>query len=104
MTHSVARSIASTQLLAYRTIPFQELAALVGNDDHPAGEIKGEDGLVYWLEIEVFCDSIEPSGQVLRVRAAICGGGIDYEAPICDDFLITSHGTFVDERAGTAAG
>ena len=97
MTDSVARSIVSTQLAAYRAKSFQELSLLVGDDDHPAGEVQGDDGLTYWLEIEVFCDNPDSSGQVLRVRASICGGGVDYQAPLCDDFLIAADGTFVGE-------
>jgi hypothetical protein len=97
MSDSVARGIASAQLAAYRTKSFQELAALVGDDDHPAGEFQGGDGLTYWLEIEVFCDNADSSDQVLRVRASICGGGVGYQAPLCDDFLIAADGTFADE-------
>ena len=97
MAHSEARTLLAAEIAKYRRWPFSDLAAMVGAIDHPGFDVVGESGAKYWLEIEAFWDGFDASSNVIRLRGAICGGGIDYQVPICDDFLKAADGSFVDE-------
>jgi hypothetical protein len=93
MVADEARALLIAELAKYRGRPYEELVAFIGDEDHPAFEVKAPSGAEYWIEVEVF----EDSKEVLRVRAAICGGGIEYQVPVCDDFLKRADGSFVGE-------
>ena len=97
MVPGEARTLLAAEIAKYRHWPFSDLTAMVGAVDHPAFEVVGDSGTKYWLEIEAFWDGFDASSKVIRLRGAICGGGIDYQVPICDDFLKAEDGSFVGE-------
>ncbi len=97
MEHIEARELLAAEIAKYRGRTYAELAEMVGDPDHPAFEVLGQSGSRYWLEIEAFWDGLDHLSNVVRLRGAICGSGIDYQVPLCDDFLKAADGSFVDE-------
>jgi hypothetical protein len=97
MEHREARELLATEIAKYRDKPYAELAAMIDDSDHPAFALVGPSGSEYWVDIEAFWDGFDSSSNVVRLRGAICGGGIDYQVPVCNDFLKAEDGTFVDE-------
>ncbi|MGH7694902.1 MAG: hypothetical protein ACRENH_07970 [Gemmatimonadaceae bacterium] len=95
MEHAEARRLLAAELGTYRQRSYSDLIAMIEDENHPAFDVIGRDGHHYWLEVQAFWD--DDDTNVVRVRGAICGGGIDYQVPICADFLRAADGSFVDE-------
>jgi hypothetical protein len=58
-------------------------------------EVIGPSGVVYQVEVEAFWD--DRKRRDLRVLASIDDGGWRAFSPLCDDFIITTDGSFVGE-------
>ncbi len=99
--HAEAQSILANELAKFRSLSYADLVRLF--EDHPTYEITGASGAEYWIDIYPLwdgwdmVDGVPQHSDILRLRGSICGGGIDYQAPLCDDFLIAPDGSFIGE-------
>lgn len=93
MDREEATSHLAQQLLAYRAMPYAQLATLIGTVE--TAEIRAPSGTLYQLEFQFFWDS-EPKGDI-RVLGSIDDGGLRAFFPLSQDFIITPDGTFVGE-------
>jgi hypothetical protein len=88
-----AKAVLADQLIQYRTKPYEELKAMIGQVE--AYDISSPDGLAYQIEIQVFWDD-KPNGDI-RVAGAIDDFGWRVYVPLTDSFIVAPDGTFVDE-------
>ena len=88
-----ARSLLRKELEALRSLSYAELADRL---DKPAThELRGESGVTYQLEFQVFWDH-RPGGN-LRVRGSIDDRGLRSLLPLTEDFIVAPDGSFVGE-------
>ena len=92
MDENEARGILTKKLAAYRARTYAELAALVG--DVETCEAVGSSGAAYQIEINVHWDN-RPGGDI-RVIGGIDDGGWRAFCPLCDAFIMTPDGSFVE--------
>ena len=94
MNKHEAKAILKSELEKYRKRSYDSLLLLIQDID--AYEVESPSGISYQLEIQVMWDE-QPNGN-LRVLGSIDDGGfISSFVPICESFILTSGGQFVDE-------
>jgi len=93
MDKKEAEELLREKLAEYRKLPYRDLVAKIDREDQ--FEVTGESGAEYQIEVQCFWDS-KPSGNV-RVMATIDDGGLRSFLPLCQDFILTPKGRFVEE-------
>ena len=93
MSREEAKGILSRELAAYRKRPYSELLYLLKSQD--TKEVTGASGTRYQLEFQAAIDDSKKGD--LRVMGAIDDRGVRAYAPLTEDFIITTEGSFVGE-------
>jgi len=95
MNNPEAKSVLAMELAKYRSRPYRDLVALVGNPRKL--EVTAPSGTWYQIEIHALWDDPKKVNGVLRVAAAIDDGGTRAYVPLTDSFLLAPSGEFVGE-------
>lgn len=93
MNREEAKGILSRELAAYRGRSYNELLYLLKSQD--TKEVTGASGTRYQLEFQAVLD--DSKNRDLRVMGAIDDLGVRTFAPLTEDFIISTEGTFVGE-------
>jgi hypothetical protein len=93
MDKQEAQSLLAEQLAAYRTRPYADPAAMIGQGEYT--EVTAPAGQCYQIEIEALWDN-EPSGNV-RLIGSSDDGGLRAFVPLTESFIMAPNGTFVGE-------
>jgi hypothetical protein len=88
MDHQEARTLLRRVLAEYRKLPYSELAARVGGEDHQ--NLVGRSGAQYQLEVQFRWDH-EP-GDIVMVIGSIDDGGWRAIVPLSESFLVDPQG------------
>lgn len=94
MDKAEARDLLAKELEKWRARSYADLSSYIDAEAFTK-EVKGQSGVTYQIEIEVFWDS-KPQGD-LRVLGAIDDGGWRAFVPLSDDFILSPDGSFVGE-------
>lgn len=93
MNKDEAKIILEQQLTCYK--PQSQVALLRLLDEPDNFECVSPSGTSYYLEVQAFWD--DESKRELRVAASVDDGGWYAFRPLCDDFIIRSDDSLVDE-------
>ncbi len=95
MNNQIARELLNAEIVRLKRLTWAEFAAKI--KDVEVKEVKGPDGKLYCIEIEIFWDDPRRPGANIRILAAIDDGGIRALAPMTDSFILAPDGHFVGE-------
>ena len=93
MNKREAKSLLLSKLNTYRMKQYSEFLPLM--DEPDTFELNGESGVEYQIEIQAFWDD-KKDGDI-RVMGSIDNGGLRALFPLCEDFIMSPNGEFVDE-------
>jgi hypothetical protein len=95
MNNAEAKTVLEMELAKYRTRPYGELVALIGNPR--TFEATAPSGAWYQIEVRALWDDPRTPNGLLRVAVAIDDGGLRAYMPLVDSFLLAPTGEFVGE-------
>ena len=95
MKKQEALKILEEELQKYRDKSYAELKLLLEIKEKIRYEVVGPSGDTYHIEIQIFWDN--KHDHDVRVLGAIDAGGWREIFPLCDAFIMTPEGDFIDK-------